>query len=81
MNLEKVLENGTKVFIFHDIEKICYEDILQGIVIKSEKNEDENLINYIVLGEDGNEYYGSYGKKGLGNSIFLLGKDVIDADY
>ena len=78
MNYNRVLETGTKVLIFNDIESMIDAPLLQGVVIVTKKYEEDNTINYIVLGEDGNEYYGSYGKKGLGNRFFLLKRDYID---
>ena len=87
--MEKILENGTEVLIFNYISgwglEQDMEHYIRGTIIKSEMSEDLsyhgspwNVINYTVLGEDGIEYFGNYGKHTLGRNFFMTEEDYIE---
>lgn len=86
--MEKILENGTEVLIFNYISgwglNQDIEHYIRGTVVKSELSDDLsyhgspwNVINYTVLGEDENEYFGNYGSHTLGTSYFMTEDDYI----
>ena len=79
-----ILKDGTKVLIFHrcEIEKDYIDEYIQGKVIKSELSHDLSnhgspwyVINYTVLGEDGKNYFGNYGRPTLGDYFFMTTSD------
>ncbi len=86
--MDKILKNGTEVLIFNYISGGLYEDMehyIRGNVIKSEMSDDLSyhgspwhVINYTVLGEDGNEYFGNYGEHTLGSNYFMTEEDYIN---
>ena len=83
MNLkeEKIFANGTEVLIFKYMEGWKEQDtkhFIKGKIISSELSDDISyhgspwcVINYNVLGEDGNEYFGNMGHHYLGGSFFM----------
>ena len=80
------IKNNTEVLIFNYIpEWGINQDIthfIRGKIINSEVSEynfgnGTTLVNYTVLGEDNNEYYGNYNYHYVGNSFFLTEEDYI----
>ncbi len=86
--MDKILENGTEVLIFNYISGGLYKDMehyIRGNIIKSEMSDDLSyhgspwyVVNYTVLGEDGNEYFGNYGEHTLGDNYFMTEEDYIN---
>ena len=84
MSEEEVIEIGTEVFIFNYISGRKEQDkehFKKGTIIKAEKSPDISLygpprfvMNYLVLGEDGNYYSGNMGQHTVGNHYFMTGE-------
>lgn len=86
--MDKVLNVGDEVLIFEYIREwgIDQDDehYIRGNVVKSEMSDDLSyhgspwhVMNYTVLGEDGNLYFGNYEHPILGNSFFMTQEDYI----
>ncbi len=80
------IKNNTEVLIFNYIpEWGINQDIthfIRGKIINSEVSgynfgNGTTLVNYTVLGEDNNKYYGNYNYHYVGNSFFLTEEDYI----
>lgn len=80
----KMLPKGTEVLVFKYTkfkgEVSNDEYYIRGIVESCTINEESDLTPSIltVLGEDGCEYWGSYGAPILGNSFFRTKEDQIE---
>ena len=85
---EEVLNVGDEVLIFKYIQEWGinqdYEHYIKGYIVKRKMSDDLsyhgstwNVINYIVIGEDGKEYFGNYKIPTLGNSFFMTQEDYI----
>ena len=85
---EKLLPNGTEVFIFKYIREWGLDqenkNYIRGTIQNSKLTGD--LSNhgsiwekyfYTVLGEDGNTYFGTYGSGSIGGSFFRTPQDHI----
>ena len=78
---EKIVPNGTEVFIFNYIsswDDQDYEHFIKGTIKSSEWSDDLSHHGsswyrriYTVIGEDGREYIGCYGNGLLGSSFFM----------
>ena len=78
---EKVFGNGTEVLIFKYMEGWRNQDtehFIRGTIVHSEKSGDISycgnplyVMNYTVLGEDGNKYFGNMGHHIFGESFFM----------
>ena len=83
-----VYENGTDVLIFNYVpywkKEQNYDSYIRGKIIDSELSDDLSyhgsswqVVNYTVLGEDGNKYYGNYKDPVIGDSFFMTDEDYI----
>ena len=90
MKEEKVLPNGTEVFIFKYIREwgLNQDDAnyIKGRIQNSQLTEDLSYhgtewrkVFYTVLGEDGKNYFGTYGHGSIGGSFFRTPADHIKA--
>lgn len=82
--MDKIISNGTEVLIFsesknNDSKILEKKKSIKGVIISSKKSEDLSYHGspwyeqiYKVLGEDGKEYTGTYGKGSVfnGNMFF-----------
>ena len=86
---EEVLNVGEEVLIFKYIREWGinqdYEHYIRGYIVKRKMSDDLshhgstwNVMNYIVIGEDGKEYFGNYKRPTLGDSFFMTQEDYID---
>ena len=86
---EEVLNVGDEVLIFKYIREWGinqdYEHYIIGHIVKRKISDDLshhgstwNVMNYIVIGEDGKEYFGNYKIPTLGDSFFMTQEDYID---
>ena len=77
---QDIKPNGSEVLIFRHIEgKKPYEqndeEYIKGRILSSDWS--SSWMMYTVLGEDGNTYYGNYGRRIIGDSYFLTREDYI----
>ena len=90
MKEEKVLPNGTEVLIFKYRREwgLNQDDVnyIKGTIQSSKLTEDLSYhgtewrkVFYTVLGEDGNNYFGTYGHGSIGGSFFRTPADHIKA--
>lgn len=86
--MKKVLENGTRVLIFKYVRGWSpnqdNEHYISGVIKSSKLSDDLSCHGspyyeqiYFVLGDDGEEYYGVYGRGLLGNAFFRTIEDHI----
>lgn len=79
--MKKIVPNGTQVLIFKYVREWGSnqdnEHFISGIITSSKESEDLSYHGspyfeqiYKVLGEDGKEYYGTYGNGLVGNAFF-----------
>lgn len=84
--MNKELNIGDEVLVFNYIREWGinqnYEHYIKGNVVESEISNDLShhgspwyVMNYTVLGEDGNKYFGNYKHPTLGNSFFMTQED------
>ena len=87
--MDKKLDVGDEVLIFKYISEWGinqnYEHFIKGNIIKKEMSDDLSYhgspwykMNYTVLGEDGQKYFGNYKIPHLGGSFFMTKEDYID---
>lgn len=80
--MKNELNVGDKVLVFEYVRSLGinqnYNSFINGEVVKKELSHNLayhgspwHVINYTVLGEDGNIYYGNYNEPVLGDSFFL----------